>query len=516
MTFFSTEDDTLESLGTDNVPGFPSSLHFDHDLKVWKSKGDLAATLNTPWLDEAGEWQEENTPVLIPRELRTGRLAGAISTELARSAASKIEGDIIADLVFFQNAITIDDLKLAAASDDDIRAACAGTNAGRKTRQRRARITETLAIHAGLIGGRNSIHKRCSSITHNRKKASLAAEAKFAESHVITGNDGRSFPLASGGATRKKRLAELYCVSKGLEQAAEAQGWMWSRIVVTVPSVMHPNPKRGKNNWDGTLPPESARWIQERWAILRACLAKLGIRFAGMWTREAHSDGCSHINFLMFFDVEHQIKIQSLFDRLFGHSEKAVNFEKGDPVKGSFATYALKYFTKFFQETPDADAIDEAAWASAWGLRRHGFFGIPSLTSWRRLRAQHEAPETADWSLRSAWRYARASRFGDWIMHNGGLGCKTNQREIRAIYQVHRASRVCVGVTNINTEESIINKVPGFYALQPLSKSAVTVILSYPRAAGTAANWDEKITDPPPIPPPDQAAAARIYAKIRG
>ena len=516
VTFFKIEDDNLESLGTDNVPGFPSSLHFDHDLKVWKSAGDLAATLNTPWLDEAGEWQEENTPVLIPRELRTGRLAGEISTELARSAASKIEGDIITDLVFFQNAITIDDLKLAAASDDDIREACAGTNAGRKTRQRRSRITETLALHAGLIGGRDSIRKRCTSITHNRKKASLAAEAKFAESHVITGNDGRSFPFANAGVTRGKRLAELCCVADGMQKAAEAQGWVWARIVVTVPGHMHPNPTRGGGKWDGTLPSDAARWIQKRWKLFRARMTKIGIRFAGTWTREAHADGCPHINFLMFFDPDHQAVIEDNFSALFAHSDKAVDYQNGDPKKGSFVTYAYKYFTKFFQENPDADAVDEAAWASAWGLRRHGFFGIPSLTSWRRLRAQHSAPQTTDRGLLTAWRYARAGRFGDWIMLNGKLGCKTNSHLIRAVYQPHRASRVCVGVMNTQNEETIINKIPGFYSLQPLSKSSVTLVSSYPRATVPVANWDDKITDPPPIPPPIATANLTSYAKIRG
>lgn len=516
MTFFSTEDDELESLGTDNVPGFPSSLHFDHDLKVWTSTGGIAATLVTPWFDDdSNEWHEESTDVIIPRELRR-RLAGEVSTSLARSAARKIEYDIINSLLFSPNAITAEDLRLAAASDDDIRAACAGTNAGRKTRQRRARITEILALHAGIIGGRSSIRKRCSSITHARKKAALENEVKFAKNHIIIGKDGRSFPLADGGTTRKKRLAELYCVAKGLEQAAEAQGWMWSRIVVTVPNFMHPNPKAGRNSWDGTLPPEAAGWIQERWKLLRARLGKQGIRFAGLWTREAHSDGCPHINFLMFFDAEHQSEIQSLFNRLFGHSKTAVDFEDGDPAKGSFATYALKYFTKFFQENPDDDAVDEAAWASAWGLRRHGFFGVPRLTSWRRLRAQHSAPQTTDRGLLTAWRYARAGRFGDWIMLNGKLGCKTNSHLIRAVYQPHRASRVCVGVMNTQNEETIINKIPGFYSLQPLSKSSVTLVSSYPRAGVPPADWDEKITDPPPMPPPYGAVTQSSYAKIRG
>jgi hypothetical protein len=215
----------------------------------------------------------------------------------------------------------------------------------------------------------------------------------------------------------------------------------------------------------------------------------------------------------MFFDKDHEDTIQELFNEIFGHSDKAVNYEQGDANKGSFATYALKYFTKFFQEEPDDDAIDEAAWASAWGLRRHGFFGIPSLTCWRRLRAQHNAPTTTDWKLGTAWRYARASRFGDWIMLNGTLGCKAKNRTIRPVYQAHLASRVCVGVTNTTNDKTIINKIPGFYSLQP---AGVTLVLSYPRAGVSPAGNTAKIFEPPPIPPPDQAVAARIYAKIRG
>ncbi|OIQ75325.1 bacteriophage replication protein A [mine drainage metagenome] len=540
---------------SNSIPEFPQQLKFEVELRAWHSDENVRYE-NVPvyeWINGPDE-----APVIIdilevPTERRTGPLHSgerSLSRVIARTLAKPIQDDAIVEALIFKQQIDREGLALCDMTDKQIGKMAyhswqreidelyntnqqalaeflpdAGLRA-RRMRKQRNRTLETLALHCRVVGGNAPIRTRCSLNMSERKRDMMQRQADFVENHKIVGAGGEVIKLADGGVTAEKRLSEMYTMVKGLQSAAEAQGLTWSRVVVTVPGPMHPNPKRsGAKNWDGTLPSEAAAWLQKRWQLFRARLAKKSIKIAGLWTLEAHADGCPHLNFLFYYNSKHATVIQDAFIDLFAHSAQAVDWENGDTAKkgAQFASYALKYFTKFFNENPDADAIDESAWASCWTLRRHGFYGIPPLSAWRRLRAQHQPPQTRDPLLLSAWRSARGGKAHVWIMLNGGLACKATARPVRALYVQRKRSQVCVGVENQRTRQAIVNKTPGYWNLvkvvdtEDKENHKVTLVLNYPSGGASAPPLDPFdlgfATTPPPIPitaPPKPAENSAI------
>lgn len=354
-------------------------------------------------------------------------------------------------------------------------------------------LQESIALHAQIIG--KGKMTRCTGWALNNRKDKLKKQDEWAKKNIIS-NGVDSFTLADAGNTRSKRLNELYVIAKGIEKLGDINGKAWASVVCTVPANMHPNPSIGKKTWDGTLPNESAKWLQENWALVRARLAKEQITLSGIWTREAHADGTPHINFLIYFDEWESEKVKKVFFEYFAHSSKAVKWQDGlrGEKQASFASYAFKYFAKLFGDgdTQSDDSICEEAWASAFSLRRYGFFGIPPVEQWRRLRAQRTAPNSTP-LLDSLWRAARRNDSAAWISLSGGLGLKNSHRPIKTITDLSETgkSRIAVGVEEIATGAQIISKKIGEWTLFTLTNSiiqtkkttetqSVTLSLSYP------------------------------------
>ena len=275
----------------------------------------------------------------------------------------------------------------------------------------------------------------------------------------------------------------MYSILKGIGSLAEADNLAWASVVCTLPAAMHPNPKFGKNSWDGTLPDEAWRDIGQLFGRLRAGLAKKGIKLAGLKTAESHQDGCPHANFFVVFDEHEKIEVEAAFNQYFGHGPKSIKFTIGKKGADSakFASYCLKYFTKFFDGSDDEASVGEQAWASAWKIRRYAFFGIPPLTQWRLLRSSEIAP--VDHLLQKMWRAARGGRAALWIALCGGMAVKNKTRPTKTYSEKHLKSRVATGVENLLTDSIIVIKKIGYWILETTEKSRVTVNLSCPSAS---------------------------------
>lgn len=344
------------------------------------------------------------------------------------------------------------------------------------------RTREGLALHAMLIGGLYGYH-RCTMAARKTRKKQLEKQDAWADAQVVFSTlTGNYFHLSGSTKKRQTRLAEMYVIAKGIETRIEADSLEWASVVVTAEPEMHPNPTRGKRCWNGTLPHQSATILAERWALVRARLAKLDITLSGLWTREAHKDACPHVNFLIAFPKGTYREVKRDFLAVFGHSKKAVRMRQGGRVApgekvASFASYAMKYFMKGFNAFGQDEAADgEEVTASHFAYRRHGFFGIPALSTWRELRRLSTCPKTSP-LLAATWRAVHDKDAAEWIALSGGLACKQNQRPVQSLRETPKgySTPQVVGVREVElcTEHTMVHGFTGWrYASKGDSRRA--------------------------------------------
>jgi hypothetical protein len=334
----------------------------------------------------------------------------------------------------------------------------------RQRRRQKRRALAAVDLHAGFVGG-DSGNKRCSRTIRMLHEIELKKQDEFRSKAVVINNaTGDTFGLPTATEARKARLSEMYTIALGIQKQIEAGKLGWLSAVATALARMHPNPRFGKNTWDGTLPHEVIAWFSERWALFRSRLAKKDIPIAGLWTREAHQDGCPHSNYLLAYPPEHEEKIIEILYELFGHSETALKITIGGKTKGetpaTFASYAYKYFVKNLNDGwgVDVDCDSEEATATAFGYRRFGFFGIPALSTWRELRRLKTPP--TDPTLLRAWEAAHGKNTEDgkpcastWIEVAGGLACRRKHRPIQPLRLVRMHLQHVCGDTPFEGKE---------------------------------------------------------------
>lgn len=337
---------------------------------------------------------------------------------------------------------------------------------GRKQRK----YIETIALHSGLIGYKGE--GKCTYYAHNNWKERQSAIVEWMKTHVIS-NGKIKLPLSEVGKTKEKTLSEMYCLSLGIQQVAQGQGHEWASIVCTLPASKHPNPLSGNNTWDGTTPDAAGKIISHKFSRVRAMLAKKGIFLSGLWTREAHYDATPHVNYLVFFPVGTGEIVKKAFCKHFDHSSHAVVFKKGEvdtlddgSKPSNFASYAMKYFTKFFSDNPSDDAVDEVAWASVWNLRRYAFIGLPSIEIWRGMRKTISPISDPFFEqLRLACRNGDAAA---WISMCGGLNVNRSKRDYKTVLDA--ATRTVVGVERVVSGVQHIHKNLGEWTIEKANK----------------------------------------------
>lgn len=360
--------------------------------------------------------------------------------------------------------------------------------ARRFLRREAKQSTALLNMHLGLIGSDGHHHVTPHELQmRNQQKERWR---KFGESVTLTRDDESISMLTAMQAAGKKKLAEIYTLTKGLESYAKAAGLTWAFLTLTAPPRMHPNPGNGHSTWDGTTPDVAHEWIHNAYHKTEAWLRTThGIIISGLRVVEPHKDGAPHWHVLIFAHSSEMATIEAAFRRQ-PEWKSAQGFKfMPDDGTASAATYCFKYvldtvnsIEQLYGENGTVDA-----WRSTWGIRSFQFFGMPPMGLWRNLRAAKECP--AEPLLAGLWRAAHRGDGHAFIGLAGGLNVKSKDRPVTSRTTGDDKTKSIEFVLQ-DTGESIKFNFKKWQQSKvtdrKLNKDAVLeVILNYPRKAKT-------------------------------
>jgi Bacteriophage replication gene A protein (GPA) len=348
----------------------------------------------------------------------------------------------------------------------------------RRLRRRRKETMHSFALHMGVIGFSHGIHRATPYQTRERWQQNVDAE-NFIKNSVILGQNGEVIPMLGSAFTLEKSNAEKMAFADGIAKLAQKNGMQWAKVVKTLPGKKHPNPANGNNKWDGTMPREAFQEVQKQWDLLLSALTKHNIKLAGIWTRETNLDSCPHQNFMFFLPIGKEKFVEEKFHEYMGRDGGNIMFEvkeinEKDPnATASFANYIFKTFFKYITKNIDGnpklkdESLCEQTVASACGFRRFGFFGIPPLTQWRKLRASSVAPPCGDPHLTALWSAARNGDAAEWIELSGGLCAKGKNRLTKTLTEKSGKSRIATGVAIKATNAQFMTKTLNYFKITP-------------------------------------------------
>jgi hypothetical protein len=389
-------------------------------------------------------------------------------------------------------------------------------------RNLQARGLNAITLNAGIVGGLYG-RRKVGSDQIKKYQAAKASETAFLNSSVIS-NGRQSFPLATAGATLKKRLAELYSRAIGIQKYEEIDDYgmarnerEWAAIVITLSGEWHINPskndplrkrktKKGfipaSHQGNGALPNIATRKLAKGFARVRSQLKKLGIHLVGLRTIEAHVDATPHMNVLCYFNKGQAAEVERCFRFQFGASQEAVEMKLGsDQPEGmkaaAFATYAVKYFTKFMIDNPNELVEEELTWRRSNKIRGFSFFGTAPITQYRLLRRSSKPPvkikykcigmENRGWKalkinsipakpnrifLNEVWKSARNGDYARYLRLTKGVSTPAKNRPIATAYDFTIPEKpkalprkVPVGIVEVRTGVEFITKTLGEWKL---------------------------------------------------
>lgn len=299
----------------------------------------------------------------------------------------------------------------------------------RNLRSKTKRAIATINMTLGLIGRDGHHYATAHELALRNQQKRLWA--KFGESITLRRGDESVSMLDVMKSAGKKKFAETYALTKGLESYAKAAGLTWAFLTLTAPPRMHPNPSNGHSTWDGTTPDAAHKWIHDAYHKAEVRLRTThGIVISGLRVVEPHRDGCPHCHVLIFAPANEMQIIEDTFrQQPEWKTEAGMKFALDDG-RASAASYAFKYITKTIgsveQLSGEHGSVD--AWRSTWGIRAFQFFGLPARGLWRRLREVKECPEEA--LLAGLWRAAHRGDGHAFIGLAGGLNCKQSERPV--------------------------------------------------------------------------------------
>lgn len=330
----------------------------------------------------------------------------------------------------------------------------------RRLRREYRQGREMLAYKLADVG--HDKDKYCSRQGVEERSQQKARWHSYAE-NIVLERDGDTLLLADVlKQSVVHRRAEMYVMTLAIQELAEAEKLSWSMFTLTVPPEYHTNPKSGRNSWNGRSPREAHDLLNERWQLIRASLADQGIKLIGLRVVEPHKDGTPHWHVGLYYHEDDQDAIVSTIRRYFP-GEAAAKETVGDPERGSFATYMMKYITKTLQtDSYAAERYDVAAavdaWRGTWGIRAFQFFGVPGISLWRELRRQEEAPAGEGDLTTKLWRAARGTRPALFIQLLGGLAAST--RPARLINPENETVRGGIDITVIADDAGAFWSIP--------------------------------------------------------
>lgn len=327
----------------------------------------------------------------------------------------------------------------------------------RRRGMKQLRIVQELDQMSCRRVGAGAQSQYSSKLAVDHLKHSQAAGEQFLKNSVLYCHDtGNTISLQDVATTPQMRAAKAYSVLKSIEKMGVAAGMKAAMLTITAPSEWHANPKsrRRDHKWNGKTPLECHQHLSACWERLRACLAKKGIKLAGVRVEEPQKDGTPHFHIAFFYRKEDEDTIlreilrqypaglrrresvgkrpgKLIFDEIQWASLADFDADKRQHTScgaqcqfdviatksgagssdgvASFASYVLKYVRKTLglpaDKTEEADddqnSIIESGPAEHVHAHRHvfcirsvNFFGLPrgALTNWDLLRQVKLAP----------------------------------------------------------------------------------------------------------------------------
>ncbi|MBK5519757.1 replication endonuclease [Pseudomonas sp. TH10] len=153
----------------------------------------------------------------------------------------------------------------------------------------------------------------------------------------------------------ENKVSETYHIAKNLEHLAEQNNFRWLFITLTAPAKYHPNPTKGKCNYDPEISiKDSHKYIGLMWGRIKSILNKRGIPAApnsyfGIRTVEPHKDGSMHWHILIFTSDNHLNEIIKAIREKFQTDVAAtivIGRDSKDKGCAKAASYLYKYIAK--------------------------------------------------------------------------------------------------------------------------------------------------------------------------
>lgn len=305
-----------------------------------------------------------------------------------------------------------------------------------------------------VVGGGKGEFQYCTPFETEIRKQQTARLKKWAEERVIVKKGSRRPLIKLVENQVKHELAELHAFSKGLEKYAKTHGKDWTFWTLTAPGVMHGNPLKGKNRWDGTSPLKAHRWIAEMWKKVEARARMEGVVISGFRVVEPQQDGTPHWHLLAFADKQDLDTLERLIRSQPGApswaSYKGAKVVEGKDNLSKASSYLFKYLKKTLDgdSSPAAAAAD--AWRAAWGIRGIQCFGLPPKGLWRAFRDLKVCP--LDPLLEKCWIAAHAGDGEAFIRLTGGLNIKKKDRPVQ--YNVSKNEIEMTKTVAVKNEET--------------------------------------------------------------
>lgn len=355
----------------------------------------------------------------------------------------------------------------------------------RTLRVAQARQLEFGAVALGYV--HRDAEKYASDATVMRRQEQRRRNAAALEqTDAVNLDTGDEYTLAELAAVSVAnpaiRRGELMTRISGFEAVAKGLGHIAEFVTLTTPSRFHRMRKTDAGKivrnvkYDGSTPRDAQKYLVKVWALLRAKLARMGLRVYGFRIAEPHHDATPHWHLLLFMPRELRAgaaalpRFRAVFRRYAlrdsgnepGAKKYRCKFESINWARGTAAGYVLKYVAKNidgngYEIQGDLEGGKEAiypaqrveAWASTWGIRQFQQIGGPPVGVWRELRRMREETGGPD-VLESARAAADVGNWARFVEVMGGPVVKRAALPLRAAYTGH-GERINVRTGEIQT-----------------------------------------------------------------
>lgn len=277
---------------------------------------------------------------------------------------------------------------------------------------------------AAQVGGLTA-QSYCSDQTLKfRKRQEELSQQALEQVYVRRSDSAQIITLAEIAKDQERRkFNHLFHIAKNLQVMADEAELTGYFVTFTAPGNYHPNPAKGKRSYDQSELRNAHAYLQERWRLLRARLAKAGIPLSistlfGMRFVEVHKDGCAHWHLLIFTTPDRFDAFQRYANDLFP-AHRQWDHIAIDRDKGEATSYLFKYLAKAVDSSKFDDARltanalddmrseqDQASLASAervtaalraQRIRQYQCFGVGNaMTKYRLINKIEESVNSFD------------------------------------------------------------------------------------------------------------------------